>query len=213
MSKPILLSRSSLAVSAFASKDEGRYALTGIHITAKHAEATNGHILMRVPHDDMPAEDFPAVDKANHGKPVPDGFIMPLEAVKNALKALPRKSTIPVLTRALLTGNGAADTAVLTTTDLESSQTATIKGLGGKFPDADKVIASRESRISVCFSATYLKSLADFAIKYGTGRGCVKMFIQRTIKDEPVSDNARIEIDLENGVTAYGVLMPMRPDK
>ena len=169
MSKPVMLERIHLDAVTFASKDPGRNQIMGLQVNADGSTvATNGHMLIRVPASGLDSADFPAVDGAGD-KPLPaGGVILPPDAVKAALKSLPKRATMPIITAAHCGMNG-SDRVKVTVTDLESPNVAAIKPIGGQFPNFEQVIptVTPESHITIGVDPAYLGAICDFAVKHG----------------------------------------------
>lgn len=207
-----LLAPDQAGVAAFASKDETRSNVTRVHLTNEYAEATNGHILMRVPKSEIDPADFPQKDGVALGNPLPpDGVLLDPEAIKRVQAARPKRSAIPILDY-LAVGhvNGSQNEAILTATDLETVSAARVPQTGTRFPDADKVIPSTEGRIYINVNAHYLKALAEYAIKFG-GKAHSEVCLWIDPKDSE-NQAIRIEVELAEGYgrVAVGALMPVK---
>lgn len=183
-------------ITAFASTDQSRYVLNGVHFNAekKRLEATNGAILITIPV--VESEEFPPVKGASEA--LPTSNIIPTAPFKRALANIPKRSSLPILENALLDSNAKI---TLTTTDLDTEQSVTAKPVEGKFPDVDKVVPDTTGWQAIQLSGEYLSIIADYAKKHSAG-------ITFRIKDElsPVTFSIRTQ----SGLTAEGVLMPMR---
>jgi len=211
--KPILLAQDQIALTAFASHDKYRSDLAVLNVTSEAVEATNGHICVRVPHSTMPAEDFPVNPSipaltGPNGKPV----VLSVESVKSGARCAEKKSRIPVLGRALC-GFNAQGQGVIASTDMESVAVGQTGQDGQRFPVIDKVIPERSGKIRVGLNAKYLKAIADYAMKHGTGhesdRASVVFYFERN-GDAAESSACRIEVGLEEDRQLVGALMPIR---
>lgn len=202
--KPVLLDRAN-DISAFASTDESRYVINGIFVNGKTTEATDGRILIRVPFVETPHDEFPVVANVTHQR---EQVIVPIKPLKEALaKADANKSKLPVLNcvRVSTRNNVSGLKIQMATTDLENERLIESKPIDGNYPNIDQVIPTAEPTLAICFSANYLKLIADYAIRHGKGDQHPVVF-----KFTDALSALRYEVKLEDGRTAVGVLMPMR---
>jgi hypothetical protein len=202
-----LISKAQAGLAELVIKDESRIAMQGVHVTAKYAEVTNGHYLVRIPAPSMNQSlaDFPAVPGMGNGSKAES--IIPAQPLKDAVKGL-KKTAIPILEYIHL--GETKDGMTLTTTDLETPSVRTVKPIDMQFPACDKVIPEIEKdKPTVCLSAAYLKALATYVVKHGRGNApAIRLYIKDA--ESPV----RMEFALEEGdYDQFGtiVLMPIRP--
>lgn len=203
--KGVLIDRAALDLIKFASEDETRCEITGLHVTPAHVEATNGHVAARLTHQGIPVEDFPVVAGDVGGALPKNGVVVNRGAVEKIAKAISKRGRIPILQ---LVKVGAVDGgACLVATDLETPTVMTIKDEGRLFPIIDNVIPKEGSRpVKVAFQAKYLKAIAEWAIKHGRS-GAVEIELSATPEDEAAS----IKVKMDDGRTLQVVLMPMKP--
>ena len=107
----MLLNRSILNLAKLASKEASRYTLQAIAVEKDQAVVTDGHILVTVGNTSPAADDsFPQVAGLEHKTfsegPMIENVLVSRETALAALKALPKKSTIPVLANAAMGKNG-----------------------------------------------------------------------------------------------------------
>jgi len=114
----MLLNKFNLKLSSFCSKDEGRPMLGFLYVDKEKCVATDGHRVIRVNNPKLPDDEFPKV-------PLDPGFVPALahcylspSACRDAEKAFPKKTTLPILNHALVVQNGTM--AGLVTTDLDN---------------------------------------------------------------------------------------------
>lgn len=108
-----MLNRANFIVTEFASKEETRYTMQAVHtMQAVRVEsgatiATNGHYLAWISTDTSadPAS-FPVVEGFEGGQKEFAPFLLDVESAKQIAKALPKKTTIPVLQYAAVHVNG-----------------------------------------------------------------------------------------------------------
>lgn len=160
-----MLNRWNLKVAEFASKKESRYTLKAILVRPDATVATNGHYLIWV---STPAAhkamNFPVID---HAPTVQDDFppfLMSPEDAKKIEKALPRKSTIPIL---LTAGVAVRDgQLIVEVTDLECPQVFRPNPLKGTFPNYEVTMPKEEPVAKFCVNAAYLAQIAKFAAEF-----------------------------------------------
>jgi hypothetical protein len=169
-----LLHRAVFAVRHCLTNEESRYTLNHIKITADEAQATNGHIALRVQTNGIENDAFPSeVPGLKAIKPV-NGDIEEIRLSKQTadklFKALPKNGLLPVLQNAYIGQDG--DKPVIAVTDLDSSQVFRTEEVTGQFPDLDVLKKEEAPKARVCLDAFYLnemcKVLRDFhSIKQG----------------------------------------------
>lgn len=202
----VILDRASLEMVRFAAKDNGRYQHAALNVTPERVEATNRYFVAILKHSGMPAEDFPVVP-GDPSAPIPEtGTLVPRAIVEKAIKALPKRGSIPILETAKVGANGNGGACVVVT-DLENPTILQGK-VDAKFPALDKFLPSREDRpIKVVLNAALLKAIADYAIAVNRGRAFVP--VRLFIGPEHVEDASRFEIPLSDGRMVEGAIMPM----
>lgn len=204
---PILIGRHH-DISSFASTDETRYVLGGIHYNpqGRFIEATNGRILIRVPvrvHN--PEDGFP-MTTAGHS--VTDECIIPTDQFKEGLKLIPKKGKIAIMKYAKVTANG-DNKAVIVSSTLDGEKAVTTKVIDGQFPNTEHVIPKEPAKFKICLAPQYLKLIADYANTHGHTK---KSGITLEFDDElsPCRFSFFLDDPIGDDVKAYGVLMPMR---
>lgn len=204
--KAILLSRAQADLKSFVSKDATRVALNNINVTSTYAEATEGHVLLRVPHDNTidPAH-FPAVNGIGSGLNGNSVLVKP-EALEKAFKHIDPKSCLPILGYVHLSVDE-KDTPILTATDLETSVHVRQQKMDATFPDTDQVIPQEPRPLSVCLNAELVKKLADWACKHGRGpMPTIKLYISSR------SGAVLCKIPRGDSPSAIAIIMPVRSD-
>ena len=129
-------------IAKFASADESRYAICGVHfnIADRMVEATNGRLLMRVPFGDGDPTEFPGCDSS-----LTQGVkecTVPSEPYAEAFKAVSKNQAIlPVLQTLLVASDGLKDGRVsLTANDLDTERIVNSKCIPAHFPTVAKAI-------------------------------------------------------------------------
>ena len=218
MAIPLLVDRAVLGLNA-ATSDEDRYSgrpLSCVRVTASHAEATNGHYLLRVPMPKDDPADWPITAGPNGTGETPAETLIPAATAAAMLKTIPkpiRHGAMPILQHAALYKVGNCIEGY--TTDAENVGTFRVPAIDGKFPDSASVIPDDEIVVqgdtrhrTVTLSATYLRDIANYVIKHADRRN---PSIRLTVGTNSEGDPVRLEFYLEDADrTATGALMPMR---
>lgn len=216
----MLLNRATLGLAKLASKEETRYSLQGIAIEMECATVTNGHYLVTVSHPQYAAEhiedSYPETPGLVH-REIKEGetVLVHSSAAAAAMKALPKKTHIPVLQHAAMSEDGK-----LVTNDLDSVQSFSHK-LDGQFPDWRRVMPSGEVEYETYVDARYLKALAEYFIAVGNDRlPSVRMTIYADKKPSkglrPDSEERRnpsamrFDLRTHDGQDVTAILMPLR---
>ena len=169
-----LLHRAIFAVRHCLTNEESRYTLNHIKITENEAQATNGHIALRVQTNGIENDAFPSEVPGLKAIKAVNGDIDEIRLSKQTadklFKALPKNGLLPVLQNAYIGQDG--DKPVIAVTDLDSSQVFRTEEVSGQFPDLDVLKKEEEPKARVCLDAFYLnemcKVLRDFhSIKQG----------------------------------------------
>lgn len=209
----MFINRLNLAVSALCSRDETRPALTGVHITATHTEATNGHCAGRITMPDfVKAEDFPpcagVVDTTDALAPC----VIPREAAEAIAKAIPRKSYIPFLLNARVdvAASNANGRFRAVTTDLDTVTPIETHRLDVNFPDLEQAFPPTEPTLTIAFDAELLARVLKVAGAFSPRSHYVefRFFGKDGLGlDRPVKITAKC---LETGQIGEFIVAPMR---
>lgn len=211
------------AAMAAVTADDTRYFLNAIQAEPDNNRlvSTNGHVLLIVtdtaPMDDA---DFPIVAGAEfHGNP-DKPVLMPADIVTKMIKAMPKRSTLPILGAAQLARNGSPDTATLASTDLQAPTVATIKPSDATFPQYDRVLVTDEKlgdHVSLCLSVDVLETLCKAARAVQAGVKSTRSnpttitfdIPTRSTKTKAVEDAVRVSMK-GSDVSITGAAMPCR---
>lgn len=198
MKNPIIIDRAS-DISRFI--DKGKPQVTprrGIHFTETHAEATNGKIAIRVPHTHFQPEDHPV-----RLDPLPAARILPANAVTEAIKTAPRKSTIPVMNTMVIGAHPKnKEEVMLATHNLDSEKSFHAKPIEAQFPKIEQVIPprNRENAFTVILAPQLLSILAEYASRLNCA------FIEFTFDAKEPSAVVRFDIPLGDGRIVDGAV-------
>ncbi len=208
-----MLNKHNLSITQFATRDEGRYSLACILVTPEATIATNGFTLARVTTPKLDVKSFPVtpgVKPSTTFRP----FNLPLDAADTIRKAIPKKTTIPILGNVMIDGkatdakpdDGTLDCAVLAVNDLENPQVFRPRKEEGKFPAWEKVVPERKGAKAVfTLDARYLAKLAAWVAKFADPRSpqlCIRYYGEL--------DGIRFDAHSPDGQEFVGVIMPMR---
>ena len=199
--KHILLGREH-DITPFASADEQRYVLQGAHYYAERQllEATDGRMLIRVPVRIDAESAFPAIGDDKH---LAKDCIIPSGVLKKTLASIP-KSSLPILNHVVLSSNGAENTAILTTCDLDVQNDARTRCIEGTYPTCDAVMPTDAPSLSITLDAERLGRICDYAKRHSTGT-----HNDLTLEFSDGVSPLRFRIKTASG-HANGLLMPMR---
>jgi len=188
-------------------------------------EATDGHIAVRLTdRAPFPSAEFPLVpDTTPHDAPV----LVPIDAAKSAIKAMPKKTTLPILASAYvgktLPSGQVPEAITLTTTDLAARSTYTIDTADQSFLDLNRVIPTFTTDaaidcVKVCLSVEVLETLLK-AVKASEPTGATPtVTIALRLPDAPTDDANHARI-VDDAITAewrgedidgFAVIMPCR---
>lgn len=206
-----LLNRKSLRLAELAPKEESRYTLRALSVTDKETVVTDGHLLVRVTHPKVDAGHFPTIPGFAAGKAF-ERVLLPVDAAKDIAKAIPTKTTIPILAHAALAVTTDADGAHLSVavTDLDTHRVFSPKAMSGQYPNWQAVMPHEVPVFSISVDANLLLKLCKYVTEFkkdDNGPATVRMSFtgpQNAVRLDAVSK------DTQQGMTA--LLMPVRAD-
>ena len=202
-----MLNRHNLNIAKLAAKDESRYTLTGIRVSPDETMCTDGHQLTRVTTPKVDVEQFPVKDGFTPTRDF-EPFLLPSQAALSIARALPKRSTIPILLNAAIGKqtdvNGCAQIAV---TDLDDYQIFTPRKMDGKFPDYERVIPNKaDATFTIGLNPLQLLAILQQ----------VKGFVdtrEPTMVLRLYDASSAVRIDVSNDEQEWtSVLMPMKLD-
>ena len=160
---PIL--RAEHDVSAFASRDAHRAILHGTHSNAAASlvEATDGHILVRVP---VPTVDGAGLPEGRH--PAGD-CILKTDALKSAFKALPKRCA-NYNEGVRLSRNGDAKKVILDTAANGTRNELETHVIDGTFPNCEQVIPQDAPKFTICIAADVLLRIGQYVERNSVDR-------------------------------------------
>jgi len=206
----MLLTKPELELAKCAAEDS-RFALGCLAVTPTHTEISDGHKVIRwTPAERLPDEEFPTNEATAHlSEPQPESrFLIPAAAALSAAKAIPKRTTQPILSRVKF---GVADTGgiVLAATDLEAWNVQRVAPDVGAWPRTDRVIPlASKVKATVVLGVDHLEAICQRAKAFGiTG-----LRLDIIGPEQAVTLSAHRD-DMGNGTDAgefLCVLMPMR---
>ncbi|HEX4501081.1 MAG TPA: hypothetical protein VH187_07970 [Scandinavium sp.] len=197
----MLLTREELELSKLVSKEESRSALRSLGVDKDCSVVTNGHYLVTVPHStELKEENFPVTPGLTPAN-VEKMQLVNGVAASAALKAIPRKNTIPVLRTAVLGTDNK-----LYVNDLTNVSTFDSKA-EGQFPNYKAVLPADNAKpvVTIGLSAEYVRLLADYMAKNGAGES--PNIVLTVYSPEKA---VKMETKTEDGRQITAVLMPVR---
>lgn len=202
----MLLTKAELNLAQLADDVTTRYTLAGIAIEPKSTVVTNGHYLVTVEHGELSEENFPATPGLEHkklenGAAVSERVMVSRESALAASKALPRKSTIPILLNAALGKDNS-----LYVNSLHSVQSFKSENTG-KFPEWSTIIPKEKPQAEIVLNAEYLEMLAKFIRENGNSQVTA---VRLTLYGDTTS--MRFDALTASGQHVMALLMPMRSD-
>jgi hypothetical protein len=203
----MLVNAQNLLVSELASSEDTRGNLNGLYVCPFGTVATDGHCLGAVtaPTDDP--RDFPSIGDAE-SQPPP--AIVPVAAVKQALKNIPKKAAKqhPILANVAVSGENGSRRLV--TTDLESTSPIDVKTReGSDFPDFQGCMPQTAPTFRIAFNAALLGKVLQTAARMGANGVMLEFFDDPA--EGPGVKPVRITAELrDTQQTALFLIMPMR---
>lgn len=156
----MLLNRHNLDLLNFAATGDIRPVLSGIYATPTHSVATNAYVMVEV---ETPKVSDPPEALRGDAEPV----IIPPDAVKKALRNVPKDATNSVLENVGVTTDGGKVT--LTSTDAGTTDRVESFAIQGRFPDYETVFPEGEPTVRIKINADYLKDVATYFAKHAEG--------------------------------------------
>jgi DNA polymerase III sliding clamp (beta) subunit (PCNA family) len=190
----MLIDKRAASIAVACSDETGREKLQGVHVRPDgKLEASNGHILLQVAGPDIPDVEAPAAWNAGADM---RGKILSAESLKAVVKALPKKSNLPILMCAGIGPNGSADSAKAVYGLNGDGGEVSVKLIPGEYPNTAQVWPKGEPVLKVAFAGKYLGMLAKLA----------EVEVTFTFYGPDVA--ALVECSGERPIT--GLLMPLR---
>lgn len=205
----MLLNKHNLNIAALCSKEESRFTLNSILVTPQATVETDGHQLVKVTlPPDMKAEAFPIREGQPPAVDTWKPFLLPASEALNIAKALPKKTTLPILKHAAVTedtdSNGHSSIAV---TDLEMARVFNTKKPEGNFPDFERVIPKKEdAEFRIAFNAELLRRVLQQVEAFRAEQHNTECVLSFASPSGPL----RIDARNDQGQEFTGVIMPLR---
>ena len=205
----MLISRTALTIAkGVAAHDSPACAVVHVEPDGR-VVATDGHILIvavdqfRPPMEDFPSNDMPALTE------ITQAVDIPLQVVDRLIKAIPKKSTLPVLGFANVGVNGDGKQAYAVATDLEFPTIAKLDH-DHRFPAWERVMVrdgDRQEIVKLTLSADMLASVAKIAdLSRANKKALGAVTLEIPVSEPRVLTSIRFTAGSD--VTIEGVLMP-----
>ena len=211
-----MLNRHNLNIVKLAAKQESQHQLTGLRVEPGRTSVTDGVRLMTVTTPGFPIADYPDLSGTLGVKPTKqfEPFTMDAETALKIAKAIPKRSSIPILGVAVVgeasNANGSAQIAV---TDLENPQVFSTAKLDGQYPDIDRVIPAKGTKplVKIGLDARMLAGMLQQVVSFHDDvRKGQEVYCELSIYGPEVA----MRLDCHNNwQEMVGVLMPCRPPK
>jgi len=193
----MLIDKLALKVTKAVATEEHRPGLTGVHVKNGYVEATNGHILVRIPLPNMPSEEAPEAWKGVQDKM--EGVILNSKDLQAVGKRLDGKTRLPILACAGIGRNG--ERQAMAHFGLEGDSQS-VQVIEATYPDTDQIWPKENKKYShtVSIASQYLRMLADLA---DDKQEAVILHFDK--------DNTKpIAFEIRNDRPVKGIVMPMR---
>ena len=146
--------------------DDTRPEISGVYFNGDKTVATDSFRLIEVQTlPDTLAEDMP-----DGMASTPMDQIIPADAVKKALRNIPKNPTIICLENVAVSSDNNKNTATLTTSDLETQDQVKSRVIDGTYPDWKRIMPKNKPKQTVTVNAKYLKEMADYFTKHGVNK-------------------------------------------
>lgn len=149
----MLYNKNNLLVCLATSKNANRPELNGVYFKKDKTIATDSYVLVEVKNPSEmanQAEDLPELpDKSKPFTGFPNkGLIIPAKSVAKVIKNLAevKNDNLPVLNNCWFIAPKTPDTSTIITTDLEKTDSVTVKNVDGSFPETNQVIDKAKSK-------------------------------------------------------------------
>lgn len=204
------LNRANLEIAALASTDASRLGLCSVRVEAGRTMATDGHALGIVATPALDPKDYPAVGGLTETDAGFQPCSIPVDTAKALLRAIPKRSHVPVLACAKVdvAASNANGVFRAVTTDLETTTPVEGRKIEASYPDVDQVVPSGKPAHTTAFDASLLGKVLTTAVKMGLrGRTpTVTLAFYGKDGEGPV----KITAETEAGQAVTFVVMPVR---
>ena len=221
------LAKRTLALLPFASKDSSRPHLQGLILSKDRMYASDGYRLVCTTIDTVESGDIPVIlPKCSIPKKLlEEGFIIPVEAVSAAVKAISKKTPLPILKQAFMNFIPGKDKnsnpeMEFHSTDIDQTSSSRTRLLEGPVPDVDVVLPVDSEVAFTCYFdakvlASTLEAVGQLGIGEGKGRegkGTPVVRIDFFKRSSSYSTAICSSVD-SDGRASYGVAMSYKPIK
>lgn len=199
-----MLNKRALSIATLVSNEESRFTLNGVLVTPDKIVETDGHQLIVATLPTITPESFPTGNATKDFKP----FLLPKKMAQEIERALPKKSSIPVLECAAVTVDEDGKASIVVT-DLESTRTWK-PNMSGNFPDYERVMPKLENaEYQCCYDARLLVRVLNEVGAFSSDPHKADCILSFQGPDQAV----RIDRRDGSGQEITAVVMPMRGDE
>ncbi len=176
-------------------------AMSALHVTDSYVEASNGHILFRVPVTPEDIEDVPNGIEDKGQLPDADGILLDPTVLEKALKHTnPKFPSTESVYVSQVDGQ-----PILQATDLDTAVSIKSKREDSPFPDTSSIIPTQRNYV-VTLNARELKPLIDWACQHASkGDVALRLFVEN-----PSAPTVIEIVDAALPEKPLAVLMPLR---
>ncbi len=202
--RTVLLNGSVRGVLPFVSRDGTRPVLQGVRVTPDYVEATDSYKLCRITLNSPTAQDYPHLPGGESAvAEIPEGgVVVEGRTLGKALRSLPNKSALPILSHVAVKPVG--ELVQLSSTDLGETSVLYSKRVSGISPDIDELLSrvrTNEPKATVSVDVKHLRALIKGADDFGADVVTIEV-------REPLSPVVVLAED--SGQTFTALLMPVR---
>lgn len=191
-------------LSEFVSSTESRYVITGIHYNKEkeRVEATDGRMMFYCAV--APVDQFPGSEK--DPQEMPTDCTIPVKALKHAYTSVPKSKHIPIEHKGIKIAEIGDRTVTLITRGPTTETVSKHESIEGNYPNVQQVIPASQPKLTINIHPKLLLKVAKYAAKHCAGNQSVEL----SFEDELSPMRVKIPVDVENQISAYGLVMPMR---
>ncbi|NLE45608.1 MAG: hypothetical protein GX620_12880 [Chloroflexi bacterium] len=208
------------ALKLFVSKDDTRFALTGVHFTRSDdghpvAVATDGRKLAVIEQFEVSPDELPKFTNGGYPPDTGDSVTVPVKPLLDALKKVPKKHSIPILATPPLISirneKGDATQVCIPVTDLDTHSIETTKVIDAGYPTYQQVIPQeKDTVLEILFDAGIMLDMAQAAIDFAKNGSKDKAPLMKLCIGHHPGAALRVEVEDHNGRKMTMVAMPYK---
>lgn len=203
----MILDKAIIGICKIASKESVRPALSSVQLKDGKATATDGYKLITIPLLPEEGEDAPDMGYTLlHG----DSHLLKADELEKALKLVPTKASLPILTKAWTAKGDYDNTVKILSTDLNTKNASELTETQADFPNTQKVLDDlneKEVKATLRIDARYLKEMLDAMLKAGLQNNYSK-YVDIEIRGE--FDPLKLTAEVGKDRKIEAIIMPVR---